>query len=380
MSSSTTSRVGRFYSLDVLRGVAALSVVFWHWQHFFPNGAVGRVPLERLPLDVFFPFYAKGWLAVELFFTLSGFIFFWLYCKPIAARSMSAIDFSILRFSRLYPLHFATLAAVAAGQLAYHSAAGVYFIYSQNDAYHLLLNVLFVPSWGFEKGWSFNAPVWSVSVEVFLYLLFFIVCRLWSIRLLGLLALAAVGFLLVKPFYAPIGRGIGGFYLGGCAYLAYEWLVARGWVRGAAIALGCISAALWILSVLVLHDFLYGGHAALLAPLQRIDGYWPTVVLTFPLTILSLALAEHWRGTLGKRLAIIGDISYSSYMIQFPLQLAFALVALRWSLDFGAPYMLTAFFAVLIALSIASHRYLEVPLQRRLRSLRPRPASAARGT
>jgi len=366
------SRLERFYSLDVLRGVAALSVVFWHWQHFFPTGAQRSVPLERMPLlDVFFPLYAKGWLAVELFFTLSGFIFFWLYCRPIAARAVSGADFFILRFSRLYPLHFATLAVVAAAQLAYHAAAGAYFIYSRNDAYHLLLNLLFVPSWGFEQGWSFNAPVWSVSVEVFLYALFFIVCRLWSIRFIGLLAMAGLGFLLVKHIYDPIGRGIGGFYLGGCAYLAFEWLVARGWVRGAAIALGSISAALWIGSVLVLHDFLYGGNAALLAPLQRIDGYWPTVLLTFPLTILSLALAEQWRGTLGKRAAIIGDISYSSYMLHFPLQLIFALVALRWPMDFGSPSMLVIFLVVLIALSIASHRYLEVPLQRWLRGLRP---------
>jgi peptidoglycan/LPS O-acetylase OafA/YrhL len=368
------STVERFHSLDVLRGVAALSVVFWHWQHFFYSGATRNFPLERMPLvDVFFLLYAKGWLAVELFFSLSGFIFFWLYSKPIAQGAVSAREFLVLRFSRLYPLHFATLLIVAGGQLAYLGIAGTYFIYPANDAYHFLLNVLFVSSWGLEQGWSFNAPVWSVSVEVFLYLLFFIVCRLWPARLLGLLGMAALGFLVVKQIYAPIGRGIGGFYLGGCAYLAYEWIVARGHVRVAAIGLACASAALWLVSLLVVRDYLYGTAVPALAPLQAIDGYWPTVLLTFPLTLLSLALLEHWRGTLGRRLAFVGDISYSSYMLHFPLQLAFALLVARGALDsavFYSPYMLLLFFVVLIALSAASHRFFELPLQRWLRSPR----------
>jgi peptidoglycan/LPS O-acetylase OafA/YrhL len=66
------SAIERFHSLDLLRGVAALSVVFWHWQHFFYSGTGRNYPLERMPLvDVFFLLYAKGWLAVELFFSLS---------------------------------------------------------------------------------------------------------------------------------------------------------------------------------------------------------------------------------------------------------------------------------------------------------------------
>src|SRR5204863_1842819 len=94
---SMKSAPERFHSLDVLRGLAALSVVFWHWQHFFQGGR--SVPLERMPLlDGFFPLYAKGWLAVELFFSLSGFVFFWLYSRPIAERAVSGTEFFILRF------------------------------------------------------------------------------------------------------------------------------------------------------------------------------------------------------------------------------------------------------------------------------------------
>ncbi|MBY0445501.1 MAG: hypothetical protein K2Q15_09875 [Burkholderiales bacterium] len=60
----------RFYSLDALRGIAALCVVFWHWQHFFFAGTTaGKFDLERLPFsDGLSLLYTKGWLAVDLFF------------------------------------------------------------------------------------------------------------------------------------------------------------------------------------------------------------------------------------------------------------------------------------------------------------------------
>src|SRR2546428_11259912 len=109
-------------------------------------------------IDVCFLLYAKGWLAVELFFSLSGFIFFWLYSKAIAQDTVSAREFFVLRFSRLYPLHFATLLAVAGGQLAYHQVAGNFFIYAGHEAKPFRLNPLFFPSFGLGKGWSFHSP------------------------------------------------------------------------------------------------------------------------------------------------------------------------------------------------------------------------------
>ena len=46
-------------------------------------------------------------------------------------------------------------------------------IFENNDLYHFVLNILFISSWGLEKGMSFNQPIWSVSFELIVYILFF---------------------------------------------------------------------------------------------------------------------------------------------------------------------------------------------------------------
>lgn len=110
--------VERFYSLDVLRGLAALSVVFWHWQHFFFTGTnIGTFDVARFPFYEWVSvLYTKGLLAVDLFFSLSGFIFYWLYSERVSEGQVSPGNFAFLRFSRHYPLHFATLLVVAVVQ------------------------------------------------------------------------------------------------------------------------------------------------------------------------------------------------------------------------------------------------------------------------
>lgn len=98
----------RFRSLDALRGVAALSVVLWHWKHFFFVGYALPVDFDEAAQPLYSllrVFYDFGWLAVDLFFLLSGFIFFRLYSQRIENRDISAARFSAHRFSRLYPLH-----------------------------------------------------------------------------------------------------------------------------------------------------------------------------------------------------------------------------------------------------------------------------------
>ena len=85
---STPAPGGRKYLLDVLRGIAALAVVLYHWEHFTIPGM--GVPLAGA-LDIF---YRTGAFAVPMFFSLSGFVFFWLYAGRIHAGDVGAARFA----------------------------------------------------------------------------------------------------------------------------------------------------------------------------------------------------------------------------------------------------------------------------------------------
>jgi peptidoglycan/LPS O-acetylase OafA/YrhL len=361
---------GRFYSLDVLRGVAALTVVFWHWQHFFLFGpSAAPVPAAIQPLySIFFPFYGAGWIAVDLFFALSGFIFFWLYGDGIAERRVTARDFFVRRVSRLYPLHLATLLAVAAGQEIFRRMSGAAFVYQQNDATQFRLNAGLVHSWVAHPVFAFNAPSWSISVEAALYIMFFVVCRVVRPRVPVLVALAAAGLFLVPQSFQPVGRGMVGFFLGGCVFLVYRWIVSRGYERWLTAWLPLGVGALWVVTFVRMRSAL--ARTPMPWRFDQLGDYWPAVVVLFPLTILALVLVETRRGSLGRRVALLGDLSYSSYLLHFPLQLGVAIVALSFGVPravFLSPWTLLGFFALVLAVSLASHRLFEVPAQRWLR-------------
>ncbi len=368
----------RFYSLDVLRGVAALSVVLWHWQSFFPpfNKQGVAFFVERQPMfDYLYIFYQKGYEAVNLFFCLSGFIFFWLYSEPIAKKSLSPGTFAVLRLSRLYPLHFVTLLFVAAGQFVYIKITKTYFVYPVNDTYDFILNLFFASGWGLEKGNSFNAPVWSVSIEVLLYAIFFIFCRRINLTLKSVLIAIFVGHLLhsfddIYGLEDFIALGVRNFFIGGLIFMAYEKLIKAGDKWKVSLWLPFVTSVAWLATLLIInpnYNFAFDRLPPMIA--HKIVSAFPSFVL-FPMTILSLALIETTRGTFGKRLSLVGDISYASYLLHFPLQLAIAIVIVPLSVNlelFYSPLSMALFFIVLIIGSLVSHRYFEVPMQNFLR-------------
>jgi peptidoglycan/LPS O-acetylase OafA/YrhL len=109
-----------FYTLDAIRGIAAIIVIVYHWQFFYyanDTWVQNGVDKAALPLYPYLSaIYNDGVVVVDLFFLLSGFIFFWLYADRIATRRINFRKFMIFRISRLYPIHLVTLLSVAALQ------------------------------------------------------------------------------------------------------------------------------------------------------------------------------------------------------------------------------------------------------------------------
>ena len=121
----------RLTALDALRGVAALAVVAWHWQHFFAISGSWQAGWTRSMQPLYWllkPLYIQGWAAVDLFFVLSGFVFFWLYGESIRDGRVRMGAFALMRFSRLYPLQILTLIVVAVLQSLYFARIGSFFI------------------------------------------------------------------------------------------------------------------------------------------------------------------------------------------------------------------------------------------------------------
>lgn len=101
-------------NIDFLRGIAAIAVLIWHYQHFyFASSTENNIGNERSAQPFFSAlkfFYLNGHLAVQFFWILSGFVFFHVYK---AQPEISARSFFAHRFARLYPLHLITLCSVA---------------------------------------------------------------------------------------------------------------------------------------------------------------------------------------------------------------------------------------------------------------------------
>lgn len=359
----------RLYSLDILRGLAALAVVVFHWQNFFVMHGGSAVALRAQDQPLFWilmPVYSHGVLAVDLFFALSGFVFFWLYSQAVFRGEVSAWHFFVLRFSRLYPLHLLTLLVVAALHAMHVRIHGEPFVYRHNDWAHFAANILMFPLVRSGLDFSFNGPAWSVAVECVLYSFFFCLCRLVRPNAFVLVAASAVGFAVLPEVSSLLGRGVGSFFLGGALYHVYRAVVSSRHLRVAARTAIVLLIALWAIPACLAWGDISLAKIPILWRLESI----PAVRGLFSATLLALALIETARGTLGRRFAILGDLSYSIYLWHFPLQSALALTvtALGWnSAVFYSRWMFLVFFAALLLLSFVSHRYFEMPLQRYLR-------------
>lgn len=160
----------QIHALTSLRFFAAFSVVLFHFRESFG---------ENLNFGIATNFISRGYIWVDFFFILSGFIIAYVYQEQFSRPSLKIYwRFIINRIARIYPAHVFVVGLFLAWEtvtyilVRYYGFSALPFDGCLSPA-TLASNLLMVHDWG---GWfgncSWNYPAWSISSEWLAYLLF----------------------------------------------------------------------------------------------------------------------------------------------------------------------------------------------------------------
>lgn len=184
-----------------------------------------------------------------------------------------------------------------------------------------------------------------------------------------------------------VGDGVFWFFLGGLCFYVWSWIEGK---KLSTLTTAAMLLSGWMVFLAANHltanlrkPIIYLLYTATALPRWlNIHGKDPVGFLLlsfsadyfmaalFVSLLMTLPLIEARVGRAGKALAILGQISYSTYLLQFPLQIAFAGGARALGIPntaFYSPIALLSFFAILIPLAVLSYRYFEFPAQQFLR-------------
>lgn len=346
--------------LTAMRGIAAVAVVLFHIDVCLFYRELGTL-LPKTESAVI----ANGYLWVDFFFILSGYVIHHAYAGRLVDGPgwRSAVGFWRSRFFRIYPLHLATLAflvvaVIAAGALAptlKDGSWGAFFDWSALPA-NVLLTHAMTPGGAL----SWNIVSWSIAAEWWAYLLAPLLIPLmaktgrrggWFCMAAGAGILAALYGVLGRDtldvtFDYGVVRCVGGFLIGTGLYAVHRPGLKT--TSGSADGLGF--AALAGLAV-VMH-------------LNALD------LLVIPLFAALVIACTAGNGLLNRILTArplqyLGRISYSIYLVHGLVFMLFWFGAPASGLSFDTPLTAWSFAAAFLALTIAgasvSYRFIEVP-------------------
>lgn len=350
--------------LTSMRFLAAFWVVMFHyWPKLDLGAATGWMP----------GLVAKGYLGVELFFVLSGFILCHVYLQSAGTGRFKYGSFLWARLARVYPLHLATLIGV--GLLGGAAIiAGISIDDSILSWASLPANLTLTQAWGLAPEAAWNHPSWSISAEWFAYLCFpAFAWAAWRLRdrpglalvlaTAGLFATYAVfeilaGFPLTQAtIHWGALRIVPCFAYGCAAYLAWR---AGGLARPGIMALA--------VTVLILAC----------ASLQLWDG---VTVALFGVLILALAGLSGRGGPMESGVGVwLGEISYSVYMVCVPWKLLAinGLARLNGGSEHLPWWMWMAAVLAIVPLAGLTHHLIERPARSAMRRWAEQRASKGR--
>ncbi len=349
---------GRYRVLDSYRFIAAALICLYHFNK-----------ADVLGLAVLSPFFINLPLMVDFFFVLSGFVIARTYLGEINSAQGYGY-FMWKRFARLYPLHLLTLLVGIAGGIV----IGTDKLQPGTNpeifsATAILANLTLTHSLGVTGYGSFNIPSWSISAEMFVYMLFplfaLLITRLHPLVNVLLVVLYVVALVLIRD-----------------ALGLRPWTIA--WYDG-----GALRAVPTFFTGALIAQLLSGrwkrfappmalAHLAVgvTAALMHFNWSAELVLVGFVGVVLLTAAAEQ-HGVVSRFQAPawvhLGDASYSLYMWHMPLKVGiFAVVGKVFGTGL-APMWGAALLSFIVSLGVAllCYRFFEMPARRRLAALWP---------
>ena len=331
----------RIQCLDGLRGVAALGILFFHFNLFF-------LPQARLP------FVGRAYLAVDLFFLLSGFVMAHVYGHLLASNWRAHwMQYVKARFARIYPLFVVTtLAMILMAALSHFP-----LLYVSFSGRSLTLQPVLLQQWA--SGLSWNYPSWSISTEAEAYVVFVLSAgvlvagrypRLIAVCCAGVviaLSIAGSGSLNWFVGIPALLRTLAEFSLGVLIYRAYM-NSPRCWGKWAMI----LAIPLMVLTKMTHLDFFMVG--------------------AFGCLIYYAANATDVFGRLlsSQPLVTLGNWSYGIYLWHAPTHYAvmISLIALGYPVSglsqSTSRLLLFSTAALVVGIAAFHYRYFETPLRR----------------
>jgi peptidoglycan/LPS O-acetylase OafA/YrhL len=286
-----------FRTLDALRGLSALAVVFYH-----------------LPVGHLAP---RGYLAVDFFFLMSGFVVAHAYEERLRS-GWSVGRFLLARLKRLWPLY---ALGIGLGVLCYQLAKvfapqhGI-VVPDMPLVTIVVLNVMFLP-WTAVTRWPMfplNSPAWSLSVEMIGNLVYGIVARTVSnATLVVLTALGALGLGMIVYRASSLDVGVDASNaLGGYVRFAFSFPLGVLFYRH--------HRASRLPRLHVAWPFVLAAAACVFAGLLPLEGVGDliAVLVIFPLLLLA-SLSREPAPRTAAAFAFVGALSYPLYIVHHPL-------------------------------------------------------------
>ncbi len=302
--------------LDGLRGVAAILVVIFH-------------VFETYSVDRFHQIMNHGYLAVDFFFVLSGFVVAYAYDDRWG--KMTQWDFYKRRLIRLQPM--VILGSVIGAALFYFQSSGAFPLIAHTPVWEMLIVMLvgctlvpLLPSMDI-RGWQemhpLNGPAWSLFFEYIANILYAVIVRRFSKMALTILVVLSACLLIHYLVMGPTGDLIGGWSVDktqlniGFTRLLYPFFAGVLLCRMGKLI--HVKGAFLVCSVLLLVVFSIpriGG-----ADHLWMNGVYESVVviLVFPL-IVSIGAGGNILSKSGIKVCkFLGGISYPLYITHYPL-------------------------------------------------------------